>query len=360
MNTRNVIKNSDPIRHDDLRGLARQAGPTVSVVIPTRRGGAETLSASKQLRPLLDVARQELVERYPDVDADAVLAPIQSLSDADRFWQEQADGLVVFTTPNGSRQFRVDGEFTPQVTVGDHPNLRPVLLRVTEDLEFLLLAVSKSKVRLFAADRATITELPLGQIPASTEEIEVYTKEPHLQFQRGFNAPGHGHESGEENVVSAFLREVGKAVESRFSGDGRPMVLAAVNEHRSGIADQLHNVALLEEIVAGSPDERSDLQLHQKAWPIVAAENVTRHEALVERLNEALGTGLATNDPALISQDSAAGRVDTLVLAQRALTDEARAEDLDAAIANTLLNRGRIDVVEELPGGHAAGAVFRF
>lgn len=161
MDTRNIVKDSDPIRHDDLRSLAQQPGPAVSFVIPTHRGGAETLSDSQRLRPLLDTAREQLAEHYADADADALLAPVESLADSRRFWQEQCDGLAIFAQPGHARYFRLDRDFSPQVTVGDHPNLRPVLPLVTSDLEFLLLALSRDKVRLFAADRATITELPL-------------------------------------------------------------------------------------------------------------------------------------------------------------------------------------------------------
>src|SRR5690606_24554802 len=106
--------------------------------------------------------------------------------------------------------------------------------------------------------------------------------------------------------------------------------------------------------------ELSDAQLHEKAWPIAAAEGQRGHEAVLERLGDALGTGLATNDTALIGSDSAAGRVDTLILAERALNEQARADELDAAIANTLANRGTIDVVPDLPGNHASGAIFRY
>lgn len=361
MDTRNIVKDSDPIRHDDLRSLAQQPGPAVSFVIPTHRGGAETLSDSQRLRPLLDTAREQLAEHYPDADADALLAPVESLADSRRFWQEQCDGLAIFAQPGHARYFRLDRDFSPQVTVGDHPNLRPVLPLVTSDLEFLLLALSRDKVRLFAADRATITELPLGEIPASADDVEgVSTREPQLQHQSSELAGAHGHGPRDYNVLNGFLQAVSKAVGKRFTGDGRPLVLAAVDEYRGAIREHLNTVTLLDEVVAGSPDHLSGIQLHEIAWPIVATEAEERHNELVDQLAQALGTGLATNDPALISSDSAAGRVETLVLAERALADEARADDLDAAIANTLINRGAIDVVPELPGGHAVGAVFRY
>lgn len=361
MNTRNVITASDPVRHDDLRDLATRPGPTVSIVIPTHRGGAETLSDSQRLRPLLEQARKELAERYPEVDADSLLAPIQSLSDSRRFWQEQVDGLAIYAYPGGGRHFRTDRDFVPAVTVGDHPNLRPILPLFTEDQEFLLLAVGRDKVRLFEADRATITELPLGSIPASDEEAEgVSTREPQLQHQSSVHAGAHGHGPRDYNVLNGFLQQVSKAVEARFTNDRRPLILATLEEYRGALAEHMKTLKVMTEVIPGSPSERSPKQLHEKAWPIAVDEGRRRHAATLERLGEALGTGRATNDTGLIGSDSAAGRVDTLILAERALTEDARADELDAAIANTLANRGRIDVVTVLPGNHASGAIFRY
>ncbi|MHA2789201.1 baeRF3 domain-containing protein [Corynebacterium sp. S7] len=361
MDTKNIINNSDPIRQDDLRGLARQPGPAVSFVIPTHRGGPETLTDAHRLRPLLGTAREQLAERYPQTDSDALLAPVETLVNSDRFWQSQCDGLAIYVQPGYARYFRVDREYLPKVSVGDHPNLRPLLPLFTNDLEFLLLAMSRNKVRLFAADRATITELPLGEIPASADDVEgVSTREPQIQHHGSEISGVHGQGPRDYNVLNGFIQAVGKAIEKRFTGDGRPLVLATVDEYRGAIGGYLHNVALLDDVVSGNPDRLSDVQLHAAAWPIVEKENKKRHDDLVDQVEQALGTGLATHDPALISQESVAGRVATLVLAERALGEVARAEDLDAAIANTLINRGTIDVVSELPGGYAVGAVFRY
>lgn len=361
MNTRNVITASDPVRHDDLRDLATRPGPTVSFVVPTHRGGAETLSDSQRLRPLLDQARAELAERYPDVDADTLLAPVQSLANSRRFWQEQVDGLAIYAYPGGGRHFRTDRDFLPGVSVGDHPNLRPILPLYTEDQEFLLLAVSRDKVRVFEGDRASITELPLGDIPASDEDTEgVNTREPQLQRQSSVLSGAHGQGPRDYNVLNGFLQQVSKAFEARFANDPRPLILATLDEYRGGLAAHITTVTVLEDIVPGSPSTRSAVQLHAKAWPIAEAEGQRRHGATLDRLGDALGTGLATNDTGLIGTESAVGRVGTLVLAQRALSEVARAEDLDAAIANTLANRGVIDVVADLPGNHASGAIFRY
>ncbi len=359
MDPKNIIKHSDPVRRENLRHLALQAGPTVSIVLPTHRGGAETRSDSQRLRPLLDDARRELAQRYPEADADVLLEPLEARVASDRFWQTQCDGLALFAYDEDARHYRLPCEFTPQVTVGDHPNLRPFLSLVTDDLEFLILAVSRDKVRLFAADRATITELPLGDLPESADDVEgVSTREP--QVVKSDLSGGFGSGPRDYNVLNGFLQAVGKAVEKRFSGDGRPVILASVEEYQSAIRQHLSSVTMLEDMVTGNPDNLSDVKLHEAAWPIAQAESRKRHQKLIDKLSESLGTGFATTNPEAISENAAVGRVKTLILARRALDEQARSEDLDAAIARTLINRGDIDVVDELPGGELVAALYRY
>lgn len=358
METKNIINNADPISHEDLNGLARRSGPVVSLFVPTHRGGPETRNDAQQLRPLLETAKAELAERYPDADAAALLAPIRALADNERFWQEQVDGLAVYSSPGGSQYFRTDVNFEPSVTVGDHPNLRPIVPIAAQDLEFYLLAVSQKKVRLFQGGRLTITELPLGSIPASVDDLEGhYTREP--QLQRSASST-HGHEAGDDHVLAGFLQAVGKAAQNRFNGSNLPVVLAAVNEYHSPIARELHNGRLLDKAVAGNPDTLSAAQLHEAAWPQVAEEADRRHDANVERFAQQLGTGLASGDPASIITAAESGRVDKLLLTERGLTSPDDPANLDHALCVALQTGGSVDVVPELESNNKSGAVYRF
>lgn len=365
MNNALIDPNIDAVRHDDLRALAELEGPVVSLLVPTHRGGPETVNDSRQLKPLLGDARARLAESFPDVDADALLAEVAALADDEPFWQRQADALAIFASPSGTRTFRTTLDGQAQVSVGEHANLRPLLPLVAEDMPFLVLAVSQDKVRLFEGDRNFLSELDIGDAPASTDDSDYYTREPQFQHQAGDSAPAHGHDTGEDAVRDSFLRDVAKALNTRFTNDDRPLILAAVDEHRGGVKDYLSNVQLLDDTVSGNPDRLSAAELHEKAWPLASAEVGKRHDDLLERFGENLGTGKATHDATKIGQEAEHGRVDTLVLTTLALRentlgDASKAADLDAAVVHTLRNSGTVDVVPTFNEERAAGAIFRF
>lgn len=200
-------------------------------------------------------------------------------------------------------------------------------------------------IRRLGREIVVIQRIPLGAIPASDEDAEgVATNEPQITRQSSQLAGAHGQGPRDYNVLNGFLQQVSKAVEACFTNDPRPLILATLEEYRGALAEHMKTIKVMAGVVSGSPSERSPKQLHGKAWPIAAAEGQRRHEATLDRLSEALGTG----------------RVGTLVLAERTLTEDARADDLDAASANTLVSHDRIDVVVKLQGNHTSGTTFQY
>lgn len=343
-----IVPNADPISYDDLNDLARSVGPVVSLFVPTHRAGPETNNDAAQLRPLVEKAEADLAQRFPDADAAALLDPIRSLAAQDRFWQEQVDGLAIFSGSGFLHYFRTDTRFEPYASVGDHPDIRPLVPLVANDADFAILAISRNRVRFLRACRTAITELPLGTIPASADDVEGYsTREPQPQNQ-------------EDTVTAGFLQVVGKAVNNRLSTKRLPLVIASVAEYYGPLTAELTNVRVLGKPVAGNPDNLSPAQLHAAAWPQVADDSAARHRANQERFAQALGTGLASGDPASIILAADSGRVETMLLTEQGLTSPNSADDLNHAIARTLQTGGTLDVVEKLESEHKSGAVYRY
>lgn len=314
-----------------------------------------------QLRSLLTQAKAKIKENYPDASAKDILSPITSLLDSPTFWQHLSDGLVILAGEGFPRSFRLDVDFVPEVTVGNAPHFNHVLTTVANNTEFILLAISLNRVRLFSRDRFTITDLPLGDIPASSTDLDgFYTREPQFQHQSAPTRAGaaHGHGPREDITKEGFLQTVGKKLQERFANAKEPLVIASVNEYGAALVAEMPALEVLGKTVAGNPDQLSPVQLHQAAWPVVAKESAYRHHDNMERFGNAMGAGTARSDSAEIEESASIARIGTLLLTPEFLEQPSAA--VDQAIADTLRFGGEVDIVAELKDGAGWGAIYRF
>lgn len=359
---------ADSITATDLAELAAVTGRAVSIYMPTARGGAEVRENAIRAKALIKDAEAGLkANGATDDEATEILAPLVALLADDDYWQYLADGLALYAAPGFWRAFRLTIDF-PEVThVGDRLAVLPVVSAAMHQDDFLLLALSQNKVRLFEGTFSTMREVELGTIPASLDEIEGETTPPPHQQQHFAGGGGvmHSHGTGAEVggvQVEKFLRQVAHGLaESLEPNDRRPVVVATVAENLPALRDHLNYPHLLDEVVAGNPDTARPDELHERAWAIVHPALRARSEAAAERFGDALGAGRASSGGGSdLLQSAREGRVDTLLLTRRRCTADHGPEDLDAAVGHVLATSGTVLVVDQLPGDVAEGAILRF
>jgi len=363
---------ADPIPRADLAELGTATGRAVSVFMPTARSGAGLRENPIRAKALLKQAETDLrANGATREEAAGILRPLVEFLDDDEFWKFLADGLALFAGEGIWRAYRVTTPFPEVVLVGDSLAVRPIVPNAIDDREFLILAGSQNKVRLFAATASTVRELDLGSIPSSLEAADGDIQPPSTQHQSQRFSPGasggpvHGHGSGPEPSgaqVEKFLRQVAQGLREQLEpNDRRLVVLAAVGEHLSQFRGYLSYANLAEEFVPGNPDTLSPAELHKRAWPVVRSTMRKRAEAVADRFGDALGAGRAMSAGATeILQAAREGRVDTLLLTTERCSPLHGPDDLDAAIGHTVANSGSVVVADELPGDVAEGAILRF
>jgi hypothetical protein len=279
------------------------------------------------------------------------------------------------------------------VVVSDRFHVKPLLPLLSGDGRFYVLAVSQSRVRLFVANRDSICELDLRDIPDSLRKAVGYDwEQKSLQFHtigtRGRGAGGgstfHGHGAGADDSkkeIQRFFRMVDAGVREIIGNNRGPVVLAMVDYLRPiyRLVSKLPN--LLAGGVSGNPDHRPAQELHELAWELVAPgfeagrrEAQTVYQDMSASQPERTSSDLDEILPAVFS-----GRVETLFVAEDVeawgsydpktsiilLHDERIADDcdlLDVAAAETLTRHGEIYSLHrsEMPGGEEIAAVFRY
>jgi hypothetical protein len=161
-----------------------------------------------------------------------------------------------------------------------------------------------------------------------------------------------------------------------------PVVLAGVEYLLSRFKETAEHPKVLEEGLTGNADGLSPDELREAAWEIVEPCFLEDRRKAAERFGDLQGSGRSSNSYQEILPAAHDGRIDTLFVArgvrlwgsydvkkrevhleknQEVQTNHS--EDLlDLAAVQTFLNKGTVYAVpqQEVPGGHAMAAVFRY
>jgi Bacterial archaeo-eukaryotic release factor family 3 len=367
--------------------IEHRGAPCVSVFLPTHRKSPENEQDLIRLRNLLDEAEEQLVAgglRPPE--AREVLEPGRELLEHDRFWSYQSDGLSLFLASGWSRFFRLPLEFPELVVVADRFHIKPLLPLLGSDRRYYVLTLSKNEVRLLEGSRRGVEEVELADVPPHLLDALKYDlKKEHVAGRGGRGAPAvfHGWATGAEAdkvLLERYLRAVDDGLHEVLREERAPLVLAGVEYERAMFRQLTRYPFVLEEGIAGDPDELPPEELHERALAIVEPVFSRAREDAAERYLEAGGHGEgAASDVGDVVRAALEGRVDVLFVPveeqwwgtvdphtfEVAVHSDRRPGDedlLDRAAVQTLLTSGTVFAVprEEVSGPGPAAALLRY
>jgi hypothetical protein len=322
----------DIMTKEDLRALMqRPRGLCVSIYMPTQRTGREVQQDPIRLKNLLARAEEHLLAaglRSPR--ARELLRPARLLLADGVFWQHQSDGLAVLLSQEGLRCHCLPCAFDELVVVAERFHIKPLLLVLSSDRRFYVLALSQDEVRLLQGTRRGVSEVDLKGVPGGLAgALRWDDPERQLQFHTSTCAPAgggkrpaafHGHGVGaddaKENVLRYFHR-VDQALCDLLQDEGAPMVLAGVDYLLPIYREASRYPHLLREGIEGSPECLGTRELHERAWAIVHPLVLATQKEAAARYRQLAGTGSEQACSDLRRAVSAAyqGRVDTLFVA---------------------------------------------
>lgn len=314
----------DTIARETIRTLlAVRAEPCLSLFAPMERAGNETRQNPIRFKNMLREADTQLRAYGLETAArETLLQPLASLLDDERFWQEQADGLAIFRTPEMQHLYRLSLPFDELVVVGPHLHLKPLLPLFSEHGDFYLLALSQNSVRLFHGTRETLDEVELPPETPRTMAEALAADDPESQLQ--FHTPGgasgapiyHGHADADEraNRLRYFL-DVNRGVQAVLAEQTAPLVLAGVEELLPLYRDRNTYPHLLDAAMTGNPDAAKLDKLHAEAWELVQPAFRQARQRAAEQYHEYAAAGRASSDIAAIVPAALYGRVATLFVA---------------------------------------------
>jgi len=380
------------IKKSELRALTEaQEGWHVSLYMPVHPLGFEAQQNRVRLKNLLSQAEEQLVDggmRRPE--ALELLAPAARLLSDGWFWRYQSEGLAIFCSQGLFRRLRLPLSFAELVVTARRFHVKPLLPLLSGDGHFYVLALSQNEIRLLHGSRSSVGLVELEDTPASlSEALKWDDPERQLQFHTGTGASAngraavfHGHGVGKDDAktnIRRYFDQVDDGIRSILAEETAPLVLAGVDYLLPIYREATSYAHLLDAVITGNPEELSEAELHEAAWPLVEPHFAEAERVAVDRYRQLAGTGQVSNDLDEILSAAHHGRVDTLFVAlnrQRwgqfdAATQRSRIhaqpepEDqdlLDLAAVQTLLQSGIVYAVEpdQMPVAADIVAIFRY
>lgn len=389
----------DQFRKSDLRDLMEhQLQPCLSLYMPTYRAGVEVQQNQIRFKNLLNQAAERLGSyglRQQELQTFLQKAQEQLLERA-AFWQRQSDGLAVFIAPDVFRHYRLPLKFEELVIVNDHFYVKPLLKLLQNNGRYFILALSQNQVRLLEGTKYGVEEIDLTGLPTSLAEA-LQWDDPEKQLQHHTTSRGrqggergapdmafHGHGVGTDdhkNNLLRFFQSLDRELANFLADERVPLVLAGV-EYLFPIYQQANSYRyLLEQGIAGNPEELSDETLHQKSRERVEPIFQKEQSEAIELYKQQAGmqTERVSSDISMILPAAYSGRVSHLFIQRDAevwgqydlshnkvdvhLHRSNESEDLlNTAALNTFQNGGTVYEMEKgkMPDTSVVAAIFRY
>jgi hypothetical protein len=353
----------------------------VSIYLPTHEAGREVTQDPVLFRRLVANAAEEGAERE-------LLAACEHLVGDREFWAHGSAGLAVLAGPDGTTAVRLSEPTAALAVVSDRFHLKPLVAALGRRVAFDLLAMSRHSVRFVDVTGTRAVEVEVPGLPTSMPEALQYDdREPQLQSHAGsrqgrgevaatFHGQGGGSDARDVDL-DRYLHLVDRAVADHRSGSTRPLVLAGVEEI-VGVYRKLTRCAhVLDDHVAGNPDQLRPAELADRARRFVPPSTADAERTARESFLAGAAATVRTIEQAVIA--AAAGQVASIFVpadreywgryqpGHRVLKEHETREpgdhDLaDVAATETLRHGGLAFVVpaSDIPGDGTAAATLRY
>lgn len=367
-------------------------GPCLTFYMPLAEGTANEAAKTNalewrevigQIKPKLEEAgsgRRELLE--PVMDWDSFLPE----------GEPQGHSIGVFRSAELFRVTWLNERVTSRAVFGPHFFIRPMLLELTLDKTFYILALSQKNVRLLRCTMRSSEEVPFPQAtPTSFDEYMNSAKPDHMLDNRSSAGPdaGGGGAKGvmfgtsadreaKDEYLAHFYRQIDKGLSEVLKTRNEPVVLAAV-EYELALYRSLSKFPhLAEESVEGAPNSLKAGEMHARAIEAIRRCYDHKIDNALAEYNHKVGGG-ATNRLKDVVTAAHDGRVLTLLVSDSleatGVFDEGThtvkgretgtSEDEDLvndAVVQTILHAGQIFVApnSKMPHGSPVAAIYRF
>lgn len=306
--------------------LSVTKGPCISLYLPTHRGFAEKKQDIGQFKTLVKQAEKSLSRALAEPNIQKHLEPFEDLSIDREFWNQTAEGIAIFSSPDYFKIVNLHEPVEPLAIVAESFHTKP-LRHYLQTLErYHVLGLNLKEFKLYEGNRHLLREVELAaDIPKTLVEAlgeELTEKHSTVASYGGTGNQsvemhhGHGGKKAEiDKDTERFFRIVAANIEEHYSKPtGWPLILAALPEHHNTFQKVNKNSYLHPKAIAINPTAISTDKLKTLAWEILEPEYAQKQATEVDRFNRARAAQKGSDDHKEVAHAALEGKVDTLLV----------------------------------------------
>jgi hypothetical protein len=350
---------------DDLKALARQAGPCISIQVPAYQPGSGGGSRLAHLRQLTQKALEGLRNLDRPAKAGEAIAALENLI-GKLSVEHGGSGMTLFCAPAFEAAFETPG-VREQARVGNCFHLLPHLAAAQAPQNFFILGLSQNHLRWFRYVSGHCSELPLpAGVPTSLQAAGAFDTPEHTLENRSSGGPSVGAMrgvrfgvSGDHDSEAEYLRHFFEAVDRGLKDTlrGLPLFLAGVQEEVALYRKAAKYPHILTAECHGNPEHSTLEQVAKHANAGAMREYRATCERAIQVLND---TRDKLVEPLQIVEPAKSGRVWQLFVAEDA--DVLNADVLNTAVVEGLRTGAEVCSFpgKEIGAAGAIAAVLRY
>jgi|GEM_PF-246892 len=286
------------------------------------------------LKRHLETAKQQLRDQLGPEHAEqgaqgkVILERLESMTEELTNFGAGCRGYGIFISTDVQTDVCLPFEVDNNITIGDSFQVRDLVYNMGMLEEYLVLLVSDNKTLALRGTDAQLSAVKIEGMPASIDEMGTYTDDDKIRFthmsgaHRGSGMAhqnGFGHQGGSgvmdnpDNLLH-YMVKIDQALGKYLQDENLRFVLMATEKKAAHFLKSSKNAGRLVGTVNGNYDHLPSHEIGKMAAGVVQEKLAEEREAVLDRLQNAVGQNLYVAGLQSVWQAAFEGRVRTLVV----------------------------------------------
>lgn len=274
----------------------------------------------------------------------------QKLHDID-FWRQCTEGMAIFASDEQLDLYYLPVECEEHVQVGQMFDITPLLVLLSYDQPYYVLAIAAHNPKFFSGDMYGLEPVEMN-FPSSPEEAlnidEMFSGSKTVRGREGSgrlaeaispHGQGDSNDAGREERLDFFRIIDHKINQSKDIDKRRPILLAGTDNDVGDYRALSELPALLEGFLQGNYTAVKVHDLRSHAWPLVQKESDGKQTSTsLDKFNKQFGAQKSSGDLSGIEKAAEQGRVATLLLGVMTRTADSVSDSSRSDIPKIIFN----------------------